>query len=119
MRQASPSFDTTLLADAQHGSMNFLSNIDPALLECSTTPNPPMNRPITQDGSLSDGNSMPAGEPVYCSASLFSQPLSPSCSGRSVLQSHAQCMPVAPVNLYVIHTPIFKYNNCLNDSLQQ
>jgi len=52
-------------------------NIDPALLNQSTTPNPPTNQLISQDGnSAVDGNSMPAGEPVHCSASLFSQLLS-------------------------------------------
>ena len=97
-----PSFNTNSLADASLSTMNFLSNIDPALLGCSTTPNLPTNQLISQDGSPCDGNSMPAGEPVYyCSASLFSRSLSLSHSGRSVLPSHAQRMPmqVAPVNL--------------------
>jgi hypothetical protein len=41
-------------------------NIDPALLDNSTTPNPLTNQfRIIQDGSATDGNSMPAGEPVH------------------------------------------------------
>ena len=74
-----PPFDTNFAGRHPHGSMNFLSNIDPALLGCSsvsTTPNAQMNQPISQDGSPDDGNSMPAGEPVYCSVFFFSQPLS-------------------------------------------
>lgn len=52
-------------------------NIDPALLNRSTTPNLATNQLISQDGnSAVDGNSMPAGEPVHCSAFLFSQLLS-------------------------------------------
>ena len=48
-----------------------IMNIDPALLNRLTTP----NQLISQDGnSAVDGNSMPAGEPVHCSA--FSQLLS-------------------------------------------
>jgi hypothetical protein len=51
-----------------------MSNIDPVLLNHSTMPNPPMNQLVSQDGnSTVDGNSMPAGEPVHRSASLFSQ----------------------------------------------
>ena len=39
-------------------------NIDPALPDNSMTPNPLTNQFISQDGSATDGNSMPAGEPV-------------------------------------------------------
>jgi hypothetical protein len=58
--------------------MNALSNIDLALLGYSTAsvmPNALMNQPVSQDGSgsLDDGNPIPAGEPVYCSLSLFSK----------------------------------------------
>jgi hypothetical protein len=66
--------------------MNPFHNIDPALLDNSTTPNPltMTNQFVSQDGSATDGNSMPAGELAHCSASLFSQPLSLLSSGSSL-----------------------------------
>ena len=53
------------------GGMNPFHIIDPALLDNSTTANPSMNQLISQNGSATDGNSMPAGEPVHRPCSLI------------------------------------------------
>ena len=105
--------------------MNLLDN--PALLDNPTMPNPPanplMNQFISQDGSATDGNSMPSGEPVHCLASLFSQPLSLlsslqiwviSALGPCTLRQH---MPgFCKLVRHLIHASIqvyFKYNGWL------
>jgi hypothetical protein len=59
------------------GGTNPFLIIDPALLDNSTTANPLTNQLTSQDGSATDGNSMPAGEPVHrpCSLSAATEPI--------------------------------------------
>lgn len=77
LKPLSPTSLTRIWLGKMDTRQHIMSNIDPALLNRSTTPNPLANQLISQDGnSAVDGNSMPAGEPVHCSAFLFSQLLS-------------------------------------------